>query len=71
MIGGYMVDSNKSSLSVEAREQGLPTANIKMEFDLTIVNEHDAAVIREKLATLMGYVEDVVLGRIELSNEEE
>ena len=71
MIAGYVVDSNKSCLLVEAKEQALPTATIKMEFDLTIVNERDTVAIRENLAVLMGYIENVVLGRIELSNEKE
>lgn len=59
---GYGVIKNKSDLSVEVNQSVVPTAEIKMEFELVAIDETNVSIIRHELEDVMRQIDNIVFG---------
>ena len=68
---GYGVIENESNLSVKVCQDMVPTAKIKMEFELVAIDETNVSIIRHELEDVMRQIDNIVFGLYKKNNDKE
>lgn len=68
---GYGVIKNESSLSVKVNQDVVPTAEIKMEFELLAIDETNVSIIRRELEDVMRQIDNIIFGLHKKNSDKE
>lgn len=68
---GYGVIKNESSLGVKVNQDVVPTAEIKMEFELVAIDETNISIIRHELEDVMRQIDNIVFGLYKKNSDKE